>query len=189
VRLGQLREKLGDRVSVEWKAFLLRSEPRERPMAAFTEYTSSWGRPASMEPGAVFRFPWSGEHRPPSHSIPSAVAAKAVEAVDPERAGDFRRELFDAYFRRNLTISDPEVLGELAAAAGVDTDRFAEALDRRHAEFESQVMADHAEAVSIGVTGVPAVLMADRFIIPGAVETSLYERLVAKFAGGAQGGV
>ncbi len=189
MRLGELLERSGDRITVEWKAFLLRTEPRERPMAAFAEYTESWARPASLEPGAPFNFPWTGEHRPPSHSIPSAVAAKAVEALAPERAGDFRRELFDAYFRRNLTISDSAVLRELAEAVGVDPGDFGTLVAERGEELEAQVIEDHREAVRTGVTGVPAVLMADRFLIPGAVETSLYERLVAKFAGPPRGRV
>ncbi len=176
-------------MSVEWRSFLLRAEPRDRPLAAFTEYTRSWSRPAAMESRAPFSHPWSGEHRPPSHSVPPAVAAKVVEAVEPERAEDFRREIFDAYFRRNLTISDPEVLVDLASTVGVDVEVFAATFRARYDEFETLVREDHGEAVRTGVTGVPAVLMADRFLIPGAVETSLYERLVARFSGETEGGV
>jgi len=54
VRVDELSRRFGDRIQIEWKAFLLRPVAKERDQEKFVAYTESWLRPASMEPAAEF---------------------------------------------------------------------------------------------------------------------------------------
>ena len=54
MRLDQLEERMGDAISVEWRSFLLRPEPKTPDQEKFVEYTRSWLRPAEMEPATDF---------------------------------------------------------------------------------------------------------------------------------------
>jgi predicted DsbA family dithiol-disulfide isomerase len=177
VRLGQLEEEFGDDVQITWRSFLLRPEPEERPMEAFTEYTTKWVRPASLEPRATFNT-WSGLHQPPSHSFPSAIAGKVAAGFGPEVGKTFSDRLFHAYFTENRTISDRSVLREIAGQAGIDEASF----DRRWGEQEDElikdVWRDHATAVQSGINGVPAVVVNRRWLVPGAVGLDQYREAV-----------
>ena len=124
MRLDQLAAEVGDRVEIEWRSFLLRPRPEERTVEAFREYTTSWSRPAAMEPAARFRV-WEGGE-PPSHSLPSAIGGKVAESFGSEAFDRFHHRLLEAYFAENRTISDPEVLAAVAGEAGLDARAFAE---------------------------------------------------------------
>ncbi|MEA3215159.1 MAG: hypothetical protein QOJ19_1315 [Acidimicrobiia bacterium] len=178
MRLGQLEEEFGDDVQVTWRSFLLRPEPEERSMEAFTEYTTKWERPASLEPRATFHT-WSGEYAPPSHSFPAALAGKVAAGFGRDQRREFSDRLFRAYFTENRTISDRSVLLDVATEAGLDEAHF----DRRWSEQEDElikdVWRDHATAVQSGINGVPAVVVNRRWLIPGAVELDQYREAVA----------
>ncbi|MDH5519459.1 MAG: hypothetical protein OEZ14_02885, partial [Acidimicrobiia bacterium] len=68
---------MGDRISIEWRSFLLRVEPKTTERDKFVEYTRSWLRPAEMEPRATFTV-WASDAPPPSSSLPAQVAAKTM---------------------------------------------------------------------------------------------------------------
>lgn len=157
-------------------------------MEKFTEYTTKWATPAGLEPAADFHVPWSGEHRPPSHSLPSAVAGKVVAAFGPAAAHRYRMRLFEAYFRDHLTISRRDVLRDLAAEVGIDPDEFEAAWFAQESDVVREVMVDHATAVQAGITGVPAVVVDRRYLLPGALDVGDYvgaiEQVLADRAAG-----
>lgn len=177
MRLEQLTEELGSEVEVTWRSFLLRPEPEPRPMEKFVEYTHHWSRPAAMEPQATFHT-WSGEHQPPSHSLPAAVAGKVASGFGAPARAAFSDRLFRAYFADNRTISDREVLLDVAAEAGLDRSEFDRRWDDQEDELTKQVWRDHATAVQSGISGVPAVVVNRRWLIPGAVDVEQYREAV-----------
>ena len=170
---------MGDRVSITYHAFLLRPSPEPRPMEKFTEYTRSWLRPAEMEPAASFQT-WSGEHQPPSHSVPALAAGKAVETFGEATAAAFHRRMLQAYFTENRTISDPDVILAIGAEVGVDADELAPLLEQRR--FVDAVVADHEAAYERGITAVPSVVVNREYLLQGALDVDQYARVVDKLS-------
>lgn len=168
----------GVALTVSWQSFLLRPEPEQRTMEAFTDYTRSWARPAGLEPGAPFATPWSGANAPPTHSLPAAVAAKVAASFGEGASTVYRNRVFAAYFVENLTVSDPGVLAELAEQSGLDRDEFEQRRTARETELVRQVYREHVTGVQSGVTGVPAVAVNRRYLLPGAMTVQDYRRAI-----------
>lgn len=79
--------------------------------------------------------------------------------------------LFRAHFTEGRQLSDPDVLREVAGAAGLDTDVTDTVLDT--GAYGAQVRADEAKAQELDVMGVPYFLIGGAWPVPGAqdVET------------------
>jgi predicted DsbA family dithiol-disulfide isomerase len=180
VRLEQVAEEYGDRVELIWRSFMLRPEPEERPMDKFVRYTESWERPGSMEDRVTFNR-WSGDHEPPSHSLPSSVAGKVAETFGPEAARRFHHGAMRAYFTDNRTISDRQVLLDIARSADIDPDEF----DRRwrddEPEYVNRVVTEHNEAIGAGITAVPSLVVGERYLVPGAVDVADYRQVIERY--------
>ena len=90
--------------------------------------------------------------------------------------------LFDAHFQQRRDVSDPDVLVELAAAQGLDPAGARAALSDE--ALGVIVKREEAQAYDMNVTGVPAMLIQGKFMIPGAQEPEVYvnalRRVVAR---------
>ena len=84
--------------------------------------------------------------------------------------------LYRAYFTDGLDVSDRSVLAALAAQAGLDRDEAAAYLesDRGVEDVVRELAAPHER----GITGVPAFVFEDEFIVPGAVDTNTFVRIL-----------
>lgn len=181
MRLDKLKHEFGDLLQVEWRAFLLRPKPEERTLAQFRSYTEHWSRPASLEPGCTFG-QWT-DNPPPSHSVPSALAGKAAASFGADAFDAFKQRALETYFRDCRTISDRDVLVDVAGAAGIDQAEFARRVDDDARAFAEQVIADHNEAVECGITGVPAVVVNREHLLTGALEVEQYRKVIRHLAG------
>jgi predicted DsbA family dithiol-disulfide isomerase len=183
VRLEALHREVGDLLEIEWRAFLLRPHPEERPLDKFTHYTERWMLgPGAAEPDAPFRA-WSGEHAPPSHSMPSAIAGKAVfHEFGADGFDRFHLALMRAYFADNRTISDRVVILDVAAAVGLDADALAARLDASSDALEAEVIADHKDALAHGIAAVPTVVINDEYMLQGAMKLEQYQRVISRLA-------
>lgn len=184
MRLDSVRREVGELLAVEWRAFLLRPEPREGPLDRFRRYTESWRRPAEAEPAAAFRV-WDGDALPPSHSRPPAVAGKVAATFGAGAFDRFHLALMRAYFAENRTISERDVILDVAGTVGLDTEAFARLLDERGAELDAAVVADHRDALARGIAAVPTVVVHDdddEYVLTGALRTDQYSRVVARLA-------
>jgi len=177
VRLDELARREGDDITIEWKSFLLRPAPEERSKDDFAAYTESWARPAGMEPETAFSYPWAGE-APPASSLNSAVAGKVAEQISTDGGSEFHRRLLTAYFTDNRTISDLETLADIAEESGLSRDEFMSTFADQRTPLLRLVYDEHNLAVNSGITGVPAVVVDDRFLVPGAVDVDQYERVL-----------
>jgi predicted DsbA family dithiol-disulfide isomerase len=111
--------------------------------------------------------------------INSRPALQAAEfAREQGRFDAMHHELLKAYWDEGKDVSDIAILGEVAAKAGVDVagmeaaitaDRFGDYLDARRAEAEE-----------LGINGIPAHVIADRYLVMGAQPYDLFERVMAK---------
>lgn len=180
MRLDEIAEEYGDEVEVTWRSFLLRPEPEERTIEKFTEYTQSWKRPGSMEPRTTFN-PWSGEADPPSHSMPSALAGKVAGLFGPDAYRSFHHRAMEAYFTENRTISEVEVLLDIAEEAGIDRAEFNERWQSGARLLLNDVIDDHNAAVNAGISGVPAVVVGEKYLVGGAVDADDYRQIITKF--------
>ena len=86
--------------------------------------------------------------------------------------------LFDAYWSRGLDIGDEQVLVDEGLAVGLDRGEIAEALrDERYLErIESQTRA----ALELGAGGVPAWLVDERLLVPGAQPHDVFARVLER---------
>ena len=181
-RLGRLEDEYAGRVELEFKSFLLRPHPRPAPANAleaaealekFRVYTKGWERIAA-EPDAGLLRPWTGDEGPPSHSIPAHLAAKAAARLGREAFRRLHERLLRAYFVDHRDISREAVLRELWLDVSLPEAAFAAFDDPTLLEA---VLSDHAEAVQLGATGVPAVrLDGNEAVIVGAQPLELYRR-------------
>ena len=181
-RLALLERELGGALALEWRSFLLRPRPEPgRDLEKFMRYTQSWLRPAAEPDAPVFRV-WESSEGPPSHSVPAHLAAKAAAALGPEAFAALHARLLRAYFEQSRDISSAETLRALWSEAGLAEAGFAACFEERLVE---QVLAEHNEAVSLGITGVPAVRVAgtDAFVL-GAQPLATYRRWFERLRGG-----
>lgn len=178
VRMHRLEEEFGDRVHVEWRTFLLRPHLNpNRTLEKFKVYTQSWLRPAEDPDGGTFRV-WSTEVGPPSHSIPPHLVAKAAALVGPDAFHQMHDRLLHAYFAENRDITATDTLREIWREADLPAAAF-----ERHADpaVRQRVLDEHNEAVEFGLTGVPAVRLADSdAYVMGAQPLETYRRWIQK---------
>ena len=178
VRLDRLEDDLDGRVHVEWRTFLLRPHPDpSRTLEKFRAYTESWRRPAAESDAAPFRV-WATDEGPPSHSVPPHLVAKAAAQLGPDAFRAVHERLLHAYFAENRDITKGETLQAIWAEAGLAPEEFARVGDE---SLLRDVVAQHNEAVGIGVSGVPAVMMVGNDVpMVGAMSYDTYRKWVER---------
>lgn len=175
VRLDELARRMGDRITVDWRPFLLRPESIGMSRDEFVAYTNSWSRPAEMEPATTFTTPWASQDPPPRSSLEAQVAAKLVDADQSEVSEAYHRALMVAYFTDNRDISDRAVQAEVLGRVGGDGAALLTALDERYDETAALVLGENALAHQLGITAVPTVVVNGTMAIPGAQEVDSYQ--------------
>ncbi len=90
-------------------------------------------------------------------------------------------DLFVRYFERGEDIGDHAVLTEVATDAGMDADLLA----KLYADDADRDMLTNEEALArqMGVTGVPTFILAEKFALVGAQETSAWLEVLDRVAG------
>ena len=183
VRVREIEQAYGERLSVHWRAFPL--IPGEQPDRRVTQKTrEGWQRIGAEEPRARFVSPPLDTPLPAS-SIPAQTAAKCAERQAAFAA--FHDRLFTALFRDGLDIGKPDVLRALAREIGLDVARFE--ADYAGEAYES-VLRDCAEGAAwFGVSALPTVILNEKLSIVGAVPAERYRLLIDWMLAGEPGGV
>ncbi|HVB50950.1 MAG TPA: DsbA family oxidoreductase [Acidimicrobiales bacterium] len=109
-----------------------------------------------------FDMTWSFASAKPTNSFDAhrLIALSATQGLSAAMS----QRLFQAYFSDGLLISDRGQLNELARAVGVVN---ASSLWESDA-FSAEVRADETSANELGITGVPAILIDEKFMVLGA---------------------
>ena len=138
---------------------------------------------------AGYSFDYTGEGEAPTGMMWNTFAAHklllwTLATEGPEVQTRLKRALFDAHFQQRRNVSDPDVLVEIAATTGLDAGLTRAALsDQALGEL---VRREEREAMDMNITGVPAMVVNGKYMIPGAQEPEVYvnalRRVVAKGA-------
>jgi len=113
--------------------------------------------------------------------INSRPALQAAEfAREQGRFEAMHEELMKAYWDEGRDVSDMAVLRDIAARAGVDIDGMEAAVTEDR--FGDYLDARRSEAEELGINGIPAHVIADRYLVMGAQPYDLFERVMAKIA-------
>ena len=128
VRLEKLSRELGGELAIDWRAYLLRPQPRPagegpRELERFVRYTQSWLRPAAEPDAGSFRV-WESSAGPPSHSVPAHLAAKAARRLGSEAFAALHARLLRAYFAENRDVSQRATLEAVWQEAGLPPGEF-----------------------------------------------------------------
>lgn len=142
-------------------------------------------RMAEIAKAAGYSFAWTGEgEAPPARMRNSFLAHKllahALRAHGPEAQTRLKLALFDAHFQQRRDVSDREGLSEIYEAVG---------LPRHEAQiaFDDPVLADlvraeEAQAWDMNISGVPAMVVAGKYLIPGAQDPETYANALRRVA-------
>lgn len=101
-------------------------------------------------------------------------------AAQSGKERDLETSLYRAYFTDGLDVSDRAVLADRAASVGIDR---AEAA--AHLESDAgvdDVRGDLETALQRGIRGVPAFVFEDQYLVPGAVDTETFVRILEQMS-------
>lgn len=142
-----------------------------------------------------YSFAWEGEgEAPPAMMWNTFLAHKllywALRVGGPDKQGELKRAMFDAHFQQRRNMADPEVLVDLAVGVGLPKLGAAQALLEE--SIGNSVRHEEALAWDMNITGVPAMVVNGKALIPGAQESDVYvntlRRVVAREAAQAAAG-
>jgi predicted DsbA family dithiol-disulfide isomerase len=112
--------------------------------------------------------------------VPNSRRALMLSEFARER-GAFKAmhaRLFDAYWARGRDIGNEQVLVEEGAAAGLEAADVIDALtDERYLEL---VQAQTTAALDLGAGGVPAWVIDQRLLVPGAQPHEVFDRVLER---------
>ncbi len=146
-------------------------------------------RMQAMAERVGYSFEWDGEgddtrEEPPALMRNTFLAHKllahALDTAGWEVQTDLKLALFDAHFRERRNVANREVLLELARKVGLDRDDASAALDDE--ALGQRVRAEERAAFDANITGVPAMIVAGKFLIPGAQEPETYVTALRRVA-------
>jgi len=115
-----------------------------------------------------------------TNSHKSLLLAEAAKEEGTDIFEALNEGLFRAYFTEGRNIGDPQVLRDVAQAAGVPADRTGQAWS--DATYEERLARDHEAAARIGITGIPTFIVDGRWIIEGAVPVEMLREAAQKIA-------
>jgi predicted DsbA family dithiol-disulfide isomerase len=108
------------------------------------------------------------------------LLAFALEQAGPEVQTALKLALFRAHFNQRRDLSDRSVLLDIAAAAGLHREAAKAALD--DPALEARVIAEEQQAWDMNISGVPAMIVEGKFLIPGAQTPEVYVNALRRVA-------
>ncbi|MCO8129030.1 DsbA family oxidoreductase [Acidimicrobiia bacterium EGI L10123] len=175
-----------DEVEVRWRAFQLdptaTAEPKDLATAIDRKYgpgafQGMTGRlvPLGEEVGIDYRFDLAQRVT----SLPALSLVAWVESEHgPDTAAQLHDRLFRAYFTEGANIADAANLVEWAVDVGADRELAGEAVAT--GTGRDAVASDLEGAADRQITGVPAFVIEDSFMIPGAQDVDTIRNLLTR---------
>lgn len=104
----------------------------------------------------------------------------ALETAGPEMQTALKLALFRAHFNERRNLSQRDVLLDVAQAVGLDRAGALAALT--DPEIAARVRAEERQAWDLNITGVPAMVVEGKFLIPGAQAPETYVNVLRRVA-------
>ena len=117
-----------------------------------------------------------------TNSHKSLLLAEAAKEEGQEIFEALNEGLFRAYFTEGRNIGDPQILRDVAQAAGVPIVRTGQAWS--DAAYEERLVLDREAAARLGITGIPTFIVDGHWIIEGAVPVEMLREVALKIAAG-----
>lgn len=125
--------------------------------------------------GYSFRFAGEGDGPKPmiwNTFLAHKLLAHTLDVAGPMVQTRLKLALFDTHFQQRRKLSDRAVLLDVAAQVGIDPVGAAEALDDE--TLSQRIRQEEAAAWDMNISGVPAMLVQGKYLIPGAQEPEVY---------------
>ncbi len=185
---------------VRWHAFQLNPDMPEEGEEQQAHIARKYGRgPDQMAAAraqmkeigarAGYSFDYTGEGDAPEARLWNTRRAHqlllwTLAQHGPDKQTELKLALFDAHFQQRRNMSDPTVLVAVAESVGIDGASAAAALD--NPVLGQQAQEEQRMAYDMNVSGVPAMVINGKFMIPGAQDPETYanalRRVVAREA-------
>ena len=104
----------------------------------------------------------------------------ALEEAGPKVQTDLKLALFRAHFNERRNVSDEAVLLDIAASVGLHREAGKAAL--ADDDLEARVIAEERQAWDLNISGVPAMVVDGKFMIPGAQSPETYVNALRRVA-------
>jgi predicted DsbA family dithiol-disulfide isomerase len=117
-------------------------------------------------------------HAPVLDKVPNSRGALIVAELARDRGmyDAIHPRLFDAYWARALDIGDQAVLLQEASGVGLDAEEVAAVLHEQR--YLDRIDAQTRGAMALGASGVPAWVIDERLLVPGAQPHEVFERVM-----------
>lgn len=102
----------------------------------------------------------------------------ALHEGGPELQGRLKQALLAAYFEEERNVADAATLVEVAASVGLDGARAREIVESR--EFADEVESDIRQAAALGATGVPFLVIDQKYGISGAQPVDFFGQVLER---------
>ena len=162
-------------VEIAWHAFELRP-PGAPPMPPEYRARIEAGQPRLK---AMAREQYGLELNQGPFGISSRAALVGEQyAIAQGKGHAYHDAVADAYWRDGKSIDDPELLAGLAESVGLERAAFLAALS--DPAYVAAVEQDVAWAHAHGLSGVPAAVFAQKYLVSGAQPYALFEQVVGR---------
>jgi predicted DsbA family dithiol-disulfide isomerase len=139
--------------------------------------TALRGQMKAIADSAGVSLSWEGEgEAPPAMMWNTRDCHKlltfALDEAGPMVQTALKLALFKAHFNERKPLGDRAVLFDIAASVGLHREAAKAALD--DPDLEARVIAEEAQAWDFNISGVPAMIVDGKFLIPGAQAPDVY---------------
>lgn len=102
----------------------------------------------------------------------------ALEEAGPQVQTQLKLALFEAHFNHRKPLNQREVLLDIAAGVGLHREAAKAALDDE--ALEARVIAEERQAWEMNISGVPAMIINGKFLVPGAQGPETYVNVLRR---------
>ena len=165
-------------VTIQWRSYELRPQGSPPIPESYRQQIEA-SRPRLY---AIAREQYGLELNPGpwgQNSRPALIGAKYAEAMGHGPA--YHEAVLKGYWLRGQAIGELNVLADLAESAGLGRDSFLTALD--DPRYDAEVTADVEQAFAYGLGGVPALILAEKYLVSGAQPYAVLMQVVEKIEG------
>ncbi|WP_066532556.1 DsbA family oxidoreductase [Erythrobacter sp. CCH5-A1] len=198
---GQLTKALKElegeiAAEIRWRPFELNPQMPPEGEEQEAHLRRKYGRPAeegarirgqmkAIAEGAGVSLSYEGEDEAPPAMMWNTrdchkLLAFALEQAGPGVQTALKLALFRAHFNERRNLGDRMVLLDIAASTGLHREAAKAALD--DPDLEARVLAEEAQAWDMNISGVPAMIVENKFLIPGAQGPEVYVNALRRVA-------